>query len=62
MKKTLLRVLGGLAAPVILATGVGPHLILSAVHQEKPAETAWREKTVEDFKVATRGVLNTRLK
>ena len=27
-----------------------------------PTETAWREKTVEDFKTATFGVLNTKLK
>lgn len=27
-----------------------------------PTETAWREKTVEDFKTATVGVLNTKLK
>ena len=27
-----------------------------------PTETAWREKTVADFKVATMGVLNTKLK
>lgn len=27
-----------------------------------PTETAWREKTVEDFKAATMGVLNTKLK
>ena len=27
-----------------------------------PTETAWREKTVEDFKTATAGVLNTKLK
>ena len=27
-----------------------------------PTETAWREKTVEDFKTATLGVLNTKLK
>lgn len=27
-----------------------------------PTETAWREKTVADFKIATEGVLNTKLK
>ena len=27
-----------------------------------PTETAWREKTVEDFKTATMGVLNAKLK
>ena len=27
-----------------------------------PTETAWREKTVEDFKAATFGVLNAKLK
>jgi hypothetical protein len=27
-----------------------------------PTETKWREKTVEDFKAATNGVLKTKLK
>ena len=27
-----------------------------------PTETAWREKTVQDFKTATMGVLNAKLK
>lgn len=27
-----------------------------------PTETQWREKTVEDFKVAAQGVLNNKLK
>ena len=27
-----------------------------------PTETAWREKTVEDFKTAAMGILNAKLK
>ena len=39
MKKKLFWVLGVLAALLILATVVGPHLILAAVRQETPAES-----------------------
>ena len=39
MKKKLLWVLGVLAALLILATVIGPHLILAAVRQETPAES-----------------------
>ena len=67
MKKKQLWIIGVLAVLVLAVTLIGPTILLHAVRQNSlelyyPTETAWREKTVEDFKAATMGVLNTKLK
>ena len=61
MKKKLLWIGGILAALLLLATIVGPHLILSAVRQETPAETyAYSESFVTTYD-ETRERLNMRV-